>query len=148
MSSMQKPRLYHGSALLLPDGRVVVSGGGRSPGPDPRDQQSLEIFAPPYLFKGARPTISSAPATLLYNQAFTVQTPDAAQISKVALVALGNMTHGINMSQRYIPLAFSTTAGALTVGAPTDANIAPPGIYMLFIVNTQGVPSMASFVKF
>lgn len=148
MSSMQKPRLYHGSALLLPDGRVLVSGGGRSPGPDPRDQQSLEIFAPPYLFKGPRPVISSAPAALAYNQMFTVQTPDAASISKVALVALGNMTHGINMSQRYIPLAFSATVDGLSVMAPLDQNLAPPGFYMLFVINTQGVPSIASFVKF
>jgi N-acetylneuraminic acid mutarotase len=148
MSSMQKPRLYHGSALLLPDGRVLVTGGGRSPGPDIRDQQSLEVFAPPYLFKGPRPTITSLPATLLHNQAFDVQTPDAARIANVSLVALGNMTHGINMSQRYIPLAFSATANELTVVAPVDANIAPPGIYMLFILDTDGVPSVASFVKF
>jgi hypothetical protein len=58
------------------------------------------------------------------------------------------MTHGINMSQRYIPLSFSTTAGALTVVEPTDANVAPPGLYMLFIIDTQGVPPMASYVRF
>jgi chitodextrinase len=148
LSSMQKPRLYHGSALLLPDGRVLVSGGGRSPGPDARDQLSLEIFAPPYLFKGPRPTISSAPAQLTRNQTFTIATPDAARIAKVTLVALGNMTHGINMSQRYLPLAFSTQAGQLTVTAPPDANTAPPGTYMLFVIDTQGVPSMASFTRF
>jgi len=148
LSSMQKPRLYHGSALLLPDGRVLVTGSGRSPGPDVRDQESLEIFAPPYLFKGSRPTITTAPSVLSYNQAFNVTTPDAANIASVALMAIGNMTHGINMSQRYLPLSFSTNGNSLTVGAPANANLAPPGIYMLFIVNTQGVPSMAFFVRF
>jgi hypothetical protein len=148
MSSMQKPRLYHGSAILLPDGRVLVTGGGRSPGPDIRDQESFEIFAPPYLFKGSRPSITSAPAQLTHNQTFTIETPDAASIATVSLVAMGNMTHGINMSQRFVPLAFSTTSGSLTVTAPADANLAPPGVYMIFIVNTQGVPSLAAVTKF
>jgi hypothetical protein len=148
LSSMQKPRLYHGSGLLLPDGRVLVTGGGRSPGPDVRDQLNFEIFAPPYLFKGTRPTILGAPSTLTYNQSFTVQTPDASGIAKVALVAVGNMTHGFNMSQRYMPLSFSVNANSLSVTAPLDANLAPPGTYMLFIVDSQGVPSIASFVRF
>jgi len=148
LSAMQKPRLYHGTALLLPDGRVMVSGSGRSPGPDVRDQESLEIFAPPYLFKGPRPTITTAPDVLGYNKTFNVETPNAANIAAVALLAVGNMTHGINMSQRYLPLSFSVIGGSLTVSAPNNANLAPPGIYMLFIVNAQGVPSMASFVRF
>jgi hypothetical protein len=108
----------------------------------------LEIFAPPYLFKGPRPTIASAPTQLAFGQSFTIQTSDAARIVSVALVAAGNMTHGINMSQRYLPLAFSTQAGQLTVTAPPDANTAPPGTYMLFVIDTQGVPSMAAFTKF
>ncbi|HEX5073437.1 MAG TPA: galactose oxidase-like domain-containing protein, partial [Gemmatimonadaceae bacterium] len=149
LASMQKPRLYHGSALLLPDGRVLVTGGGRSPGPDVRDQENLEIFSPPYLFKGTRPTITSAPASAAHNQPFAVSTPDASSISKVALVSIGNMTHGINMSQRYIPLSFAANGPtSLTVTAPVDTNLAPPGIYMLFIIDAQGVPSIASFLSF
>src|SRR5581483_3448176 len=142
------PRLYHGTAVLLPDARVLVSGGGRSPGPDPRDQENSEIFSPPYLFKGPRPAIASAPSVLTRGQNFTVTSPDAARIAKVTLVAIGTMTHGINMNQRYLPLSFTTNGNTLTVAAPANANLAPPGTYMLFVVDTDGVPSVASFVTF
>jgi hypothetical protein len=148
LSSMHAPRLYHGSAILLPDGRVLISGGGRSPGPDARDQENSEVFAPPYLFKGPRPTITTAPGQLTYGQGFTVQTPDASRIAKVTLVAIGSQTHGINMSQRYLPLTFTTGSGSLTVTAPANANLATPGYYMLFIVDNQGIPSIAAPVRF
>jgi hypothetical protein len=148
LASGTAPRLYHSTALLLPDATVLVSGGGRSPGPDPLDQPNAEIFAPPYLFKGPRPTISSAPTNLVRDQAFVIQTPDAARIAEVALIAVGNVTHGINMNQRYLPLAFSAGASSLTATAPANANLAPPGWYMLFLVDDAGVPSVASFVRF
>jgi hypothetical protein len=148
MSSMQGPRLYHGTALLMPDARVFVSGGGRGYGyVAPSDQLTAEYFSPPYLFKGARPTITSAPTQLPYNQAFNIQTPDAASISKVVLISLGSMTHAFNMNQRYVPLAYSAGSNNLSVVAPANANLAPPGYYMLFLVNTNGVPSVAAIVK-
>jgi hypothetical protein len=148
LSSAQAPRLYHGTALLMPDARVLVSGGGRGFGViAASDQLNAEWFSPPYLFKGARPTITSAPAQLPYNQAFNIQTPDAASISKVVLISLGSMTHAFNMNQRYVTLASTAGGGSLSVTAPANANLAPPGYYMLFIVNTNGVPSVASIVR-
>jgi fibronectin type 3 domain-containing protein len=149
IGSLRNPRLYHSTALLLPDARVLVSGGGRFNGDsDPTDQQNGEIFAPPYLFKGARPTIASAPSTWQYGQNVTVQTPDAATIASVSLIRIGNVTHTINMSQRYLPLTFSVGSNALTVTAPANANLAPPGVYMLFLVNSSGVPSVSTMVNF
>jgi Domain of unknown function (DUF1929)/Bacterial Ig domain/Glyoxal oxidase N-terminus/Carboxypeptidase regulatory-like domain/Kelch motif/Galactose oxidase, central domain len=147
LASMQTPREYHGTALLLPDGRVVESGMGADFGNVP-DQKSAEFFSPPYLFKGARPRITSAPTELQYGTNFTVTTPDAASIAKVSLIRTGAVTHFFDQNERYLPLSFQQGSGTLTVTAPANANLAPPGYYMLFIVNTAGVPSVAPFVHF
>jgi chitodextrinase len=143
LASGQIPRFYHSVATLLPDGRVVVAGGGRGG----VDHLNAEIYSPPYLFKGARPTIASAPSEVAYGHAFTVQTPDAARIAKVSLVGLGSVTHAFNANQRFVPLSFQANAGTLTVQAPANGNLAPPGPYMLFVVDTSGVPSVAAVVR-
>ena len=150
---MNAPRLYHSEALLLPDGRRIVHGGGRFNGIDePTDQLSAEFFSPPYLFKGSRPVItsviSSVPGQLSYGQQFTVQTPDASRIASVSLIRFGAATHAINMGQRFLPLNFTVGTGSLTVTAPANSNLAPPGNYMLFILDTSGVPSLAAIVHF
>jgi fibronectin type 3 domain-containing protein len=148
LAPMNAPRLYHSSALLLPDARVLVLGGGRFDNLTlPTDQFNAEIYSPPYLFKGQRPVITSAPSTLPFGQSFTVQTPDAARIASVALLRLASVTHSINMAQRFLPLAFTAGSGSLTVTAPANANLATPGNYMLFLVDTNGVPSVASNVR-
>src|SRR5262249_26580815 len=92
-------------------------------------------------------TISSSPSLVNYNSSFFVGTPDGASIASVALIKNTAVTHEINMDQSYIPLTFSQTAGGLNVQAPVNANLATPGYYMLFIVNSNGVPSIAPFVR-
>jgi N-acetylneuraminic acid mutarotase len=146
MASMHTPREYHGTALLLPDGRVLVSGMGADFGNVP-DQKSAEFYSPPYLFQGARPTIGQSPSQIGYGANFFVATPDAATIASAALIRTGAVTHFFDQNARYVPLAFSQTTGGLTVTAPANANLAPPGYYMLFIVNGTGVPSIAPFVQ-
>jgi hypothetical protein len=149
MASMSAPRLYHQTAILLPDARVLVTGSGRGYGhADPTDQLSGEIYAPPYLFKGARPMITSAPSLLKTGQMFTVQTAQAASVAKVVLIRIGSVTHTFNMDQRYVPLTFTAGSGSLSVTPPANSNLAPPGYYMLFLVNTAGVPSKAKIVRF
>jgi PKD repeat protein len=144
------PRLYHSSALLLPDATVLVAGGNPQRG---SYEKRMEIYSPAYLFdlNGApavRPTITGLTAgTVGYDTSFQVQTPDAAEIASVVLVRPGATTHSINMEQRLVALAYTASAGSLTVTAPPNGNIAPPGYYMLFVLNGAGVPSVARFVR-
>ena len=145
MAAMLTPRLYHSAAILLPDGRVVTAGGGRFL--NGADQLSAEIYSPPYLFKGPRPTITTAPATIDYGTGFNVTTPDAGRAAKVTLVKPGSATHAFNFAQQFVQLSFTAGAGSLTVQGPANRNIAPPGIYMLFVVDTDGVPSVGQFVQ-
>lgn len=145
MASMRDPRMYHSTSLLLPDGRVLVAGGGRIAPAD--DYLTAEIYSPPYLFKGARPTITSAPGSANYGTTFTVQTPDAADIAGVALVRNGSNTHTVSHDQRYVPLTFTKSSGSLQITMPPAAATAPPGDYMLFVTNSAGVPSVAPIVR-
>jgi galactose oxidase-like protein/Big-like domain-containing protein len=148
VASLTNGREYHSTALLLPDGRVLMAGGGQLPGSGATDQTNAEIYSPPYLFKGSRPTITGTPGTIQYGSSFTVQTPDAASVTKVAVIRTPSVTHAFDQNQRYIPLSFTAGSGQLTVQAPANGNTAPPGYYMLFILNGSGVPSVASFVRF
>jgi hypothetical protein len=101
MATMQDPQLYHSTALLLPDGRVLSAGRGRFAGFPQIDQLSAEIYSPPYLFRGPRPVITSAPDTIQYGTTFFVATA-AADIARVTLLAPGSATHSVNMHQRFL----------------------------------------------
>ncbi len=140
-AAMSEARMYHASSLLLPDGRVLTAGG------ETTGRLHAQIFSPPYLFKGPRPTISSSPSNAPYGSDFIIGTPDAATITTVALIRAAAVTHAFDHNQRYVPLTFTASAGGLLAAAPADGNIAPPGYYMLVIKNAAGVPSVAKWVR-
>jgi hypothetical protein len=154
LASNSVMRVYHSVSLLLPDGTVlhgasgdalaVQPGGGIVEVPPRRDH---EIFSPPYLFKGARPAITAAPATVSYGETFTVATPNAAQITDVRWIHLGSVTHAFDMGQRANTLSFTRNASGVEVTAPANPNLAPPGHYQLFILNRNGVPSVGKVVR-
>jgi hypothetical protein len=145
-ASMAVTRGYHTSMLLLPDGRVLVAGSGhRDPGTPA--QYSAQIYSPPYLFNGPRPTITSAPSSAAYGATITVQTPDASTIQAVNLVDIGANTHQQDFDQHFVPLSFTASAGSLSVTMPANGNYAPPGNYMVFLIGANGVPSLASFIN-
>jgi hypothetical protein len=140
MASIAVYRGYHSTALLLADGRVL-SAGGNVGGPN------AQVFSPPYLFAGARPSIASAPVSAGYGQTVFVGTSDAASISKVTLLKQASVTHTNSMSQGFQTLSFTKTSTGLNVTMPANANLATPGYYMLFILNGSGVPSVGSIIQ-
>jgi galactose oxidase len=145
LASNQVTRVYHSTTLLLPDGRILSTGSGDGPGL-PRELNA-EIFSPPYLFRGARPFIAEAPAEVAYGQSFFVATPDAGRIARVSLVRLSSVTHAFDQNQRFSELSFRKTAGGLTVAAPETGTVAPPGHYLLFILDGNAVPSTAKIIR-
>jgi hypothetical protein len=118
----------------------------------PDGSQSLsdtaEIYSPPYLFRGPRPVIDSAPTAVRWGDEFRIASgsPD---LQKAVLIAPGATTHAVDMNQRYVPLRVTANrAGTgLDVVAPTSAGVAPPGYYMLWLLDADGVPSRASWLR-
>ena len=154
MAAENSDRCYHSIALLLRDGRVLSAGGGEYSGVDPpaNAQGNLtdgQLFEPPYLFKGPRPTIVSAPTEINYGTQFSVTVGPSDSIKKVSLVRLGSVTHCRNMNQSLMFLEPFTapTNPKFMVPAPANKNLAPPGHYMLFVLSQDGVPSVASIVR-
>jgi hypothetical protein len=139
------PRIYHSTALLMPDGRVLFAGSGGAGAAT--NQLSAEFFSPPYLFKGPRPVITSAPATVGYNSTAFVETPDPASITKVTWLRLGSVTHTSDMNQRYTTMNFTRLTGGINVKTNKGKAAVPPGHYMMFLLNAAGVPSEAKIIR-
>jgi hypothetical protein len=146
-------RTYHSTAMLLPDARVLSSGSGEGQGITfENSQRSAQIYSPPYLYQAdgtlaPRPRITTAPTRVGYGGTISVESAEAASVHRGTLIRLSSVTHAFNMSQLVYPLAF-TASGATTLRAtgPANANLAPPGPYMLFLINDKGVPSQARIV--
>jgi hypothetical protein len=168
------PRIYHSVAVLLPDARVLIGGGGL-----PADggevvngttctatfgflnpvecrnygHKDAEIYSPPYLFKtdgtaATQPIIASHPLVVTYGQQFTIGVSNPASITKASFVRLPSVTHGFNADQRVVFMTPSVNgASSISLTAPNKANDLPPGHYMLFIMNSDNVPSKAKIIQ-
>ena len=133
-------RLYHSAMILLPDGSVLVGGGNNAVGP-------FERWFPDYYYLG-RPDITFAPPSITWGAGFTIDTSDALSVGEVVLVRPGAVTHGFDQSQRLVELVISGVgAGSVDVQAPPNANIAPPGYYLLYILNGSRVPSVGRWIR-
>ena len=147
-------RGYHSTAVLLPDGRVF-SGGDNAHPYEPDGSRSLtdngEIYSPPYLFKGTRPVIKKAPRKIGWNERMKIVTEGRSAATSAVLIAPAATTHGNDMNQRMVELEEAEEGGmaarAWTLVSPPNAGVAPPGYYMLFVLNQKGVPSVAKWVK-
>ena len=146
-------RCYHGTALLLPDGRVLSAGSGEyapennvaNPARD--THADAQLYSPPYLSRGPRPASAGAPNEISYADSFDLQTAQADTIAKVTWIRLGSVTHSFDQNQRLNSLVFKKLPGKLTITAPANAALCPPGHYMLFIVDDKGVPSLGHIMR-
>jgi hypothetical protein len=149
--AQQEDRTYHSTAVLLPDGRVFSAGDDHNP-LEPNGafstSDSGEIYSPPYLFKGPRPVIDSAPGAVRWGDAFGIHSSSAG-IQRAVLMAPDATTHAFDMNQRSVELQIVNKIGGqgVDVLSPPSAAVAPPGYYMLFLLNDAGVPSVAKWVR-
>ncbi len=149
-ASLTIPRRYHSTSVLLRDGRVLAGGGDGF--------ASVEIYNPAYIFAASRPTINSVPAQITYGQNFNLRWTAKSLIRRVTFVRLGAETHSFDQNQRFMDLESvlvgpigatpnGTFTATLRVTAPANGNVAPPGYYMIFAVDKQGVPSVGEYVR-
>jgi hypothetical protein len=170
LAAMHHERLYHSNTLLLPDGRILSAGSGEPPaqitasdttggdsvgviGDTLNDQRNAEFLTPPYLYNpdgslavASRPIISNAPTSVSPGQQFTLQTQNVIA-DTVLWVRLGAVTHAFNENQRINYLHFTQSGGNLTVTAPSSHNSAPPGHYVLYVLNALHVPSIGTIIQ-
>lgn len=145
-ATMTIPRGYHSAAILLVDGSILM--GGDKPGQWKSGETTQHERYYPSYFTMARPVMTGAPASAAHGSVFQVQTPSPASIAEVVLLRPGAVTHGFNMTQRLVECAIvGTTPGNVSVQAPPDGNIAPPGHYLLFILTAGRAPSLGRWIR-
>jgi len=149
IDSLDRKRLYHSTALLLADGSVVAAGStGHKWSTNPEHyEKEIEIIKPPYFGNNHRPEITNAPLEITYNKDFEITSPNSSEIEKIAIIRCSSVTHTNNMDQRYVGLSITDVTNTLKVHGPNDSTFAPPGYYMLFLVNHDGIPSTAKIIK-
>ena len=150
LADMAIPRNYHSVALLLPDGRIFSGGGGLSAN-TATNHQDAQLFSPPYLFNpdgspAVRPQLSSAPA--MSSPGGSVQVTGSANIERFTMVRMMATTHAFSSDVRFLNVSHTTTAaGTYQLALHPNINVLVPGYWMLFGIDAQGTPSVASILK-
>ncbi|MBC7272026.1 MAG: DUF1929 domain-containing protein [Streptomyces sp.] len=145
-------RNYHSGSILLPDGRVMFFGSdslfadkaNSKPG---KFEQRVEIYTPPYLYRGERPSLSGGPETIERGESGTFTSKDASAIKTARLIRPSASTHVTDVDQRSIALDFEVSGDEVTVTVPKNRNLVQGGWYMLFVADGQGTPSEARWVR-
>jgi hypothetical protein len=137
------PRGYHSTSVLLPDGRVLAAGD--NPGDGSFDRH-VSIYSPPYLFKGRRPRIDHL-STVHWSYGSRPSATVDATVTRASLIRPAAVTHSSDPNQRYVDLPLTVEGGTITFNLTSNPNLAPPGWYLLTVVDTGGVPSVATWVR-
>jgi hypothetical protein len=149
-------RNYHSVALLMPNGRVWTAGSNKDgeltetdPNKPPTAEKRIEVYKPSYDADPKRPDITASPASVIYGETFDIHTPQAASIQRIALIRAGSVTHAFDADQRYVGLVFNHIGGdRLVATAPPNGGVAPPGYYMLWLIDDAGRPcKLAKFIR-
>ena len=146
----QLPRLYHSTSLLLPDGRVLVAGGG-SPGPI--TNTNAEIYSPDYLVAAnGQPTprleiLGLSADDLTAGQRLDLNVSAGAEVQRVTLVKSGSVTHSFNMDQRFVELGFTVNGNTISTRLPTNDAEITPGYYLLSVLDENDIPSVSEMIK-
>ncbi|MBL1083781.1 DUF1929 domain-containing protein [Streptomyces actinomycinicus] len=145
-------RNYHSGSILLPDGRVMFFGsdslyGDKENTRPGKFEQRIEIYTPPYLYRGPRPDLGGGPQTIARGGYGTFTSRQASSIEKVRLIRPSASTHVTDVDQRSVALDFTNSGDRITVTVPENRNLVPSGWYMLFIADGRGTPSKAQWVK-
>jgi hypothetical protein len=145
MAAQKRPRLYHSTAILLPDGRVISMGSN----PYARMiEKTIEVYSPPYLFRGDRPVITAHPDKLSHGEAFRLDVNRARGVAQVVLMRPEVLTHVTNTDQRLLELEWKVLNDeTIEVQGPPTRGHMPQGVAMLFVLNNDGVPSVGAFVR-
>jgi hypothetical protein len=144
------PRGYHSTAILLPSGKVAIAGNtdAYNPGePNRRDDVSIQVYSPPYLFNGPPPVVTGVPANISYGSSLTLDTSGGPAVARVMMMRPCAVTHTVDMDQRAVELDITGGLGTVTVQIPTDHSLAPPGFYMLFFLAGDNTPAQAQWVQ-
>lgn len=152
MENTPRQRQYHSVAALLPDGRIWSAG--TSVNGSNANEYNGAYFSPPYLFKqdgsgelAPRPEITDAPTSASWGEKLTLRSPQAASIRRASLVRLSATTHQYDFSGTYVPLDVSVSGDRVSMDIPSNGNTVPAGSYMVFLVDSAGVPSKAAIVR-